>query len=548
MDTLELANSAFKTLAPKAKLFLLAVSGGADSLALFHLAVDLKLSFAVAHYDHALRPESAQDAEFVQALAKNYGVSFYAERGEVAKIAKQKGWNLEDAARRLRYSFLTRIAKKLNADVIVTAHTLNDQTETILMQVLRGAAHLTGIKARQKQILRPLLGINRKQLESYLKTKEQSFLTDQSNFDTSYTRAWLRHEILPQLEKRYPALQQTLARLAQLQQDQLEFLDKQASVLVKENKILLADFNKADFALQRQAIVNLLKNSNLAVNYQQVETLRQAGESKIPKRLSLSKTKSARFAYGELGIVEQQDTVIKSKQIQSAKDLPANVSAQVLAEHPDLVLRTRASGDFMGLSGGTKKLKDILINKKIPREDRDGLLVLAAASEVFWIEGLAVNPNYEVQKDDHDYQFMNLALEQAQQAYALHELPVGAVIVKDKKVISSAHNQTERSKDPSAHAEVLAIRQASQILNDWRLTDCTLYVTLEPCPMCFGAMQQAHLSKLVYAAPNYREGALGGTANLNKLPWKRSLELSSGLLAKPASQLLEAFFKEKRQA
>ncbi len=548
MNTLELADSAFKTLAPKAKLFLLAVSGGADSLALFHLAVDLNLSFAVAHYDHALRQESAQDAEFVQALAKKYGVSFYGERGEVAKIAKQKGWNLEDAARRLRYSFLTRTAKKLNADVIVTAHTLNDQTETIVMQLLRGAAHLTGIKAKQKQIVRPLLDIDRKQLESYLKTKEQSFLTDQSNFDTSYTRAWLRHEITPQLVKRYPAFQQTLARFAQLQQDQLEYLDKQASLLIEENRILLADFSNADLALQRQALASLLKNANLAVSYQQVETLRQASKSKTPKRLSLSKTKSARFAYGELSIVEAKNIQIKAKHIHSSKELPAQVSTSILTDHPNLVLRTRASGDYMRLSGGTKKLKDILINKKVPREDRDTLLVLAEAQEVFWVEGLVVNPNYEVQEDNDDYPFMKLALEQAQQAYALQELPVGAVIVKENKVIATAYNQTERSKDPSAHAELLAIRQASQALSDWRLTNCTLYVTLEPCPMCFGAMQQAHLSKLVYAAPNHREGALGGTANLNTLPWKRSLDVSSGLLGKPASQLLEAFFKEKRKS
>jgi tRNA(adenine34) deaminase len=125
-------------------------------------------------------------------------------------------------------------------------------------------------------------------------------------------------------------------------------------------------------------------------------------------------------------------------------------------------------------------------------------------------------------------------------------VPVGAVVVKDGKLVGAASNLTETARDPTAHAEMLALRRAAEALGDWRLGGCTLYVSLEPCAMCYGAMLQAQLSRLVYGADNRREGAAGTVLDLADYGLKHRLERRSGVLAKEASALLSRFFQSRR--
>ena len=136
--------------------------------------------------------------------------------------------------------------------------------------------------------------------------------------------------------------------------------------------------------------------------------------------------------------------------------------------------------------------------------------------------------------------------ELAAEAAAAGEMPVGAVVVREGRILAAARNETEASGDPTAHAELLAIRRAAQSIGDWRLDGCTLFVTLEPCAMCFGAMQQAHLEPVGYAARNLREGATGSVADLDLLPWKRSVRVEAGPFASEAAGLLQEFFRERR--
>ena len=199
---------------------------------------------------------------------------------------------------------------------------------------------------------------------------------------------------------------------------------------------------------------------------------------------------------------------------------------------------------------GTKKLSDIFINKKILKEERDEFVLIASEKEVLWVEGVCVDKRVKNTAansvPDIDRAFMQLALEQAKQAASIGELPVGAVLVHNGEVIAGAHNLTEQLQDPSAHAEVLAMREGAKLLQDWRLSEATLYVTLEPCVMCFGAMLQAHLPKVVYGASNSLEGAHGGVTNLQEHAWKRQIEVKEGVLAKEAQSLLKDFFKSRR--
>ncbi|HEX7021661.1 MAG TPA: tRNA lysidine(34) synthetase TilS, partial [Trueperaceae bacterium] len=172
-------------LAPKAKTFLVAVSGGSDSVALLRLLKGSAYRLEVAHFDHALREGSAADAEFVAELAASLSLPFHQERADVARIAADRGWNLEDGARRLRYAFLARTAKRVGADAILTGHTLDDQAETVLMQLLRGAAFLSGMPARRSSLIRPLLNIPHAELRAYLEELGQPYLRDPTNQDLS---------------------------------------------------------------------------------------------------------------------------------------------------------------------------------------------------------------------------------------------------------------------------------------------------------------------------------------------------------------------------
>lgn len=146
--------------------------------------------------------------------------------------------------------------------------------------------------------------------------------------------------------------------------------------------------------------------------------------------------------------------------------------------------------------------------------------------------------------------FMNLAYNQAIDAWRLDEVPIGCVIERDGEVIAAAHNAVESAHDPTAHAEMVAITQAAAQINDWRLNECTVYVTKEPCPMCSGAMLMARVKRVCYAVPDTKMGCLGGATNLNDLPRiNHHLELKAGgVLESECLDLLQAFFQLKRDA
>lgn len=145
--------------------------------------------------------------------------------------------------------------------------------------------------------------------------------------------------------------------------------------------------------------------------------------------------------------------------------------------------------------------------------------------------------------------FMAQALAQAQHAWSLGEVPVGAVVVKDGVVIATGYNQPIGSHDPTAHAEIIALRAAADKLGNYRLPGCELYVTLEPCVMCAGAMMHARLARVVYAATDPKTGACGSVLNLfEQEKLNHHTGVLGGVLAEQASSMLKAFFAERRLA
>jgi tRNA(adenine34) deaminase len=147
----------------------------------------------------------------------------------------------------------------------------------------------------------------------------------------------------------------------------------------------------------------------------------------------------------------------------------------------------------------------------------------------------------------HDH-FMQIALEEAEQAWREDEVPIGAAIVHDGRVIARAHNQREQLHDPTAHAEMIAITQAAHARQSWRLDGCTLYVTLEPCPMCAGAIVQARLPVLVYGATDPKAGAVHTLYRLLDDPrLNHRAEIVAGVMAEPCARILSQFFQEQRR-
>jgi len=150
-------------------------------------------------------------------------------------------------------------------------------------------------------------------------------------------------------------------------------------------------------------------------------------------------------------------------------------------------------------------------------------------------------------QDEIDRRYMRTALELARKALASEDVPVGALVVHEGRIIGRGYNQREALHDPTAHAEMIALTAAAGHLRQWRLDDCTLYVTLEPCAMCAGALVLARLRRLVYGAADPKAGACGSLFTITQDPrLNHKVETVGGVLAEPAGELLRAFFRDRR--
>jgi len=220
-----------------------AVSGGADSVALLRMLTEARAKLGIVvhaiHFNHKLRGRASdRDETFVAALAEMLSVAFRAGRTDVAGKAKQEKINLEDAARRARYEFFRQLTGEGVVDLVATAHTMDDQAETVLAHVLRGTgiAGLAGIHPVAGRVVRPLLGFRREDLRKYLRSKRQTWREDATNRDTARTRARMRKKLLPLLEEQFnPAVVEHLAALAERAREQASLVEQLASQVYQEN-------------------------------------------------------------------------------------------------------------------------------------------------------------------------------------------------------------------------------------------------------------------------------------------------------------------------
>ncbi|PYE54933.1 tRNA lysidine(34) synthetase TilS [Deinococcus yavapaiensis] len=513
------------SLAPyRDRRLLLGLSGGADSVAMLRALLRVGAVVAAAHLDHGLRASSADDARWVTELCASLNVPCEVRRVDVRAVAEKRRESLEVAARRVRYDFLARSAKAAGADVVLTAHHRGDQAETVLHEVLRGEHATLGISRRAGRVERPWLHVSRAEIRAYLAALGQPWREDDSNRDVTFTRNWLRHEILPSLTERFPNVEVALARRADWDAEDERVLSDLAAALPED-----ADFSREPLGVLRRFVASRLRASRLTFHAAHVDRLAHALQGKGTTHLTLP---------------GRRDVTVTNGRLHAA---PRTWPMPAFDPPPEAVLRHRRPGDRIRLPGGTRKVSDVLTDAKVPRGERDVVWLLAVESDVLWL-GLdppvtSVALGASPRPWDGE---MSEALRAAREAFEAGEVPIGAVVVRGEIIVASAANTSRRSGDMTRHAELEVLREASHVLGTPYLTDCTLVVTLEPCPMCFGAIVEARVGRVVYGADNVKMGALGGVRDLSRANFGHRFEVVRGVRARECGRLLEAFFEQRR--
>ena len=420
---------------------LAACSGGPDSVALVHLLLklrqDIPHEIAVGHFNHRLRPAAAGDEVFVRRLARENGLPFVSSRRDVRAYAQRFGLNLEEAARTLRYEFLKRTAARLDATRIATGHTMTDQAETLIMRLMRGTG-LTGLggilSVAEGRLVRPLLELEREEIEAYLAERRLACRRDETNEDLRFLRNRIRLELLPVLRTRFePRLVQHLGRLALLFQDEERVMERvtsetAAGLVGRREERLELDAEKLralERGLARRVVRFFLREVQgdlRGLTFDDVEDVLNLGEGRektIRKGLVIRRETGRLFAKTEAagtrprafsytwdgtGILEIPEAGVK---VHLQKLRPgtrlffddrkrAYVDARTIAW--PLEVRSRRPGDIFRPLGapGRGKLNEMFRAKRIPQEARDRRPIFISAGKIVWVPGLPVSHVHRV--------------------------------------------------------------------------------------------------------------------------------------------------------
>lgn len=482
-----------------------AVSGGSDSVALLCLLHQIQAPVVVAHLDHALRPDSEQDARWVEKLAQRLGYTYECRRIEVGKVANQRKQNLEDTARTLRYSFLATVAKQHGAKAILTAHTQDDQAETLLMQLARGTARATGVLKVSQRVFRPLLGFSRLELQAFLLQQQQNWLEDPTNQSLELDRNFLRHQVLPVLQQRFPHFNRATARFAQIRQAEEPLLDHFAQRYLLANPrwpvpaFRVAVLQQAPPDLRLRVLRLLLERCGLRANPHSLSGLEQALDG---RPCTLSQGWQAQVWGGDLFVI------------------PPHLSTPSGWRNP-------VAGDRLSLSFGHKRLVEFLADQGVPKGLRRWWPVRGTPLEVWQ---LWPYPPEQV--------WMTRALQAARSNPS--EVPIGAALVIKEQVLAVDSNHVETMQDARQHAEQRVLQSAMQKLGQKVLPGSTLVVTLEPCLMCYGAALETGVGRIVYGTENPKAGAF---TRYGIVP---QMAIEAGRLERECAKLLSGFFASLR--
>jgi len=401
---------------------LAAVSGGVDSMCLAHILLalqeELHIQLAVAHFDHQLRPESAEEGRFVAAFAKANNIPFYSGGADILAL----GGNIEDTARRERYAFLRTTAAAIGAHSIVLAHHGDDQAETVLLHLLRGCgtAGLSGMSPAENDIIRPLLFARRRDIEEYAAAFGVEYREDSSNKDVRYLRNRIRHQLLPLLETYNPRIVKALNSTAEICRHEDILLEEMAANALAEGWLeekgaLDNDYFQAlPLALRRRAArkaCTLVGGEEKQPDFEQTEAVVELADgscTSLPGELMAYRRGDIYFGRSIPPLPEhtEEAQILADGQWHELADwgweyravpalgtaLPEDMLSCVVSANdlPLLRFRTRRQGDKLISRGkkGEKKLKDLFINKRIPVYKRVCWPILSREKDILWVPGL----------------------------------------------------------------------------------------------------------------------------------------------------------------
>lgn len=428
---------------------LVAVSGGADSVGLLRVLLELRSELgivpAVGHLNHGLRGEASDaDEHFVAELARHHELELFRERVDVAGYAAENRLSLEAAGRRLRYDFLLRIAEAQGFNTVATAHTQDDQAETVLLKFMRGSGTrgLAGIhpvmvlRAHPSvRFVRPLLEVARTEVEAYLASIDQPWREDESNLDHRFRRNRVRHELLPLLEREYnPNIRRVLVETAEIARGEEAYWDAALDPMLEvrhdpPGQLRLPGFQSVHIALQRRLLKGFLEIEGIATDFQHIEKVRRCALGGVPNyELPGGWTVAVEGEYLWLrppgqaapdgGGYEYELTIPGEARVAEIgaviRAIP--VPAQIAAEErlgsllrrdvldARLTIRNWRPGDryHPAHSGGEQKLKRLFSERRIPAEQRSAWPIGLKGNEIVWVRGFPVASGYEWRPGDGD--------------------------------------------------------------------------------------------------------------------------------------------------
>lgn len=419
---------------------LVALSGGADSVALLHLLISLKeelsLQISAAHFHHGIRGEEAdRDQRFVRALCAQWDVPLFCERADVPAAAALRGESLELCGRNLRYEFLEKTAHELGGATVATAHHQDDQVETVLWNLTRGSglAGLGGIPVKRDGVIRPLLCCSREEIEAYCRDHALSYVTDSTNLSDDCTRNRLRHQVTPVLRELNPSVGESIARTAVLMREADEYFE---DISIEELKKAETPYGYACERLLRlppivlrYAVKKVLENAGAPVDFQHIaliiKEMRSGGAVMLTQSCTVScaqgllrivsdsgeENRAVCIPFEEYILTHGERMIVRGGRFftPDGREVSDGENREkihnLLAKHGipcdiincNTVYRYRRAGDTFTdrRRGITKSLKKLMNELKIPRELRDTVPLVAEGSTVLWMQGYGTSAQGE---------------------------------------------------------------------------------------------------------------------------------------------------------
>ncbi len=411
----------------KNKTIAVAVSGGEDSMALLNyvLSVKDKYSFNLVciNVEHGIRGKSSEnDSLFVKNFCNQYNIPFIFYQVDSLEKAEKDKLSVEQAARTLRYQCFFDAIKNHKCDLIFTAHHLKDNMESVLINIFRGTGikGLSGVTNYDDKILRPFLNVSKKEISDYVRENKVPFVTDETNLNDDYTRNFIRHNVIPSIEKIFPEAEKSVYRLSEIARSEDRFLDEEAKRHISFISSIAEIKLPLDKVLLNRATVICLKKLGIERDYEQVHVNdvcalldKETGKSvDLPKNVVATKEYDKIVFYKktnrkgqELPFKTGKFTFFnKEYSVTEVPGKPLDLKSGLFVDKDKIpagaLIRSRSAGDYIKkFGGGTKLLSDFYSDFKIPRKERDLLPVIAIEKRILAIFGIAVSLDVKVDKE-----------------------------------------------------------------------------------------------------------------------------------------------------